>query len=138
MIRVARLAALTALAVVAFWLFVRDRADHAAGQKLYVEHCASCHGETLQGQPDWQTPKENGRLPAPPHDATGHTWHHSDAELFGITKYGMSAIVPGHESDMPGFGLVLTDEQIGAILSFIKNTWPKTESEYQKIRTRSR
>ncbi|WP_347335102.1 c-type cytochrome [Afipia birgiae] len=98
----------------AFWLFVRDRADHGAGRKLYVEHCASCHGETLQGQPDWQTPKENGRLPAPPHDATGHTWHHSDAKLFGITKYGMSAVVPGHESDMPGFGPILTDEQIGA------------------------
>jgi mono/diheme cytochrome c family protein len=75
----------------------------AIGRQLYAEHCASCHGAALQGQPDWQNRLPNGRMPAPPHDSTGHTWHHSDAQLLTIVKEGVSAIVPGYESDMPGF-----------------------------------
>lgn len=137
MVRFVGLTALATVAVASFWYVGRDRGEQVAGRNLYAEHCASCHGGQLQGQPDWQTPKENGRLPAPPHDATGHSWHHSDAELFRITKYGMSAVVPGHESDMPGFGSRLTDDQIQSIISFVKSTWPKKESEYQRSRTRS-
>ena len=91
---------------------------------LYAQHCASCHGEHLEGQPNWRARRPNGRLPAPPHDATGHTWHHSDAELLAITKNGASGMVPGYESDMPAFKDVLSDRQIAAILAYIKSTWP--------------
>jgi hypothetical protein len=45
-------------------------------------------GANLEGQPNWKERQANGRLPAPPHDASGHTWHHPDAQLFGITKQG--------------------------------------------------
>ena len=108
----------------------------AAGRGVYREHCASCHGANLQGQPDWQSPLPSGRLPAPPHDASGHTWHHSDRILFDITKYGTSAVVGrGYESDMPGFGPVLTDEQIRAVLAFVKSTWPERERRYQQEMT---
>ncbi|MGR3200120.1 MAG: c-type cytochrome, partial [Paracoccus sp. (in: a-proteobacteria)] len=48
----------------------QDQAVIALGQRLYAENCASCHGADLEGQPDWQTPLENGRYPAPPHDET--------------------------------------------------------------------
>src|SRR5829696_4580356 len=65
------------------------------GGKLYGDRCASCHGANLQGEPDWQSPKPNGRMPAPPHDTSGHTWHHTDQELYRITKFGMSAVDPG-------------------------------------------
>jgi mono/diheme cytochrome c family protein len=106
------------------------------GRELYAGHCASCHGAQLQGQPDWQTPKPSGRLPAPPHDRTGHTWHHSDTELIRITKDGMSAIVPGHVSDMPAFSRVLSDEDILVVLAFIKSTWPRAERDYQEMRSR--
>ncbi|NDC15194.1 MAG: hypothetical protein EBZ76_08475, partial [Synechococcaceae bacterium WB9_2_170] len=27
------------------------------GRTVYQAHCASCHGEKLQGQPDWQKPR---------------------------------------------------------------------------------
>ncbi len=87
--------------------------------QLYGAYWASCHGADLQGTPDWQSPKPDGLMPAPPHDASGHTWHHSDEELFRITKLGMSAVVPNYESAMLSFGNVLSDQEIEAILTFI-------------------
>jgi len=108
------------------------KADLQFGKELYDDNCASCHGAELEGQPDWQRRLENGRMPAPPHDETGHTWHHSDRVLFEITKGGVGAIVPGYESDMPAFVEVLTDEEIRAVLAFIKSTWPERQSAFQE------
>src|SRR5262245_18089485 len=52
-----------------------------AGQAVYAQFCASCHGSNLEGKPDWKVPLANGSLPPPPHDSTGHTWHHPDELL---------------------------------------------------------
>lgn len=102
------------------------------GRQVYAAHCASCHGATLEGQPDWKRRLPSGRMPAPPHDASGHTWHHPDGVLFRITKEGPAAVVGGgYESDMPGFGDVLSDGEIHAVLEFIKSTWPERERQYQ-------
>lgn len=96
------------------------------GAGIYAAECAVCHGADLEGQPRWQVRLPNGRLPAPPHDETGHTWHHPDAMLFAITKHGTEAVVGGdYESDMIGFGDRLSDEEIVAVLSYIKSTWPE-------------
>ena len=102
-----------------------DNSLVAEGRKIYRDHCASCHGAKLEGQPDWRVRKADGKLPAPPHDETGHTWHHPDDQLFRLTKDGVKPpLVPeGYQSDMPGFGEVLTDDQIRAALAFIKSTW---------------
>ena len=103
------------------------------GRQIYADQCASCHGAQLEGQPDWKTPLPSGRLPAPPHDAGGHTWHHPDDILFRIVKEGTAAIVGGgYESDMPGFADVLGDAEIRAVLAYIKSTWPERERGYQK------
>lgn len=96
----------------------------ALGSAVNIARCASCHGMELEGQADWRERRADGRLPAPPHDASGHTWHHSDQQLFTITKRGVRAIVPGYQSDMPAFEEVLTDREIWAVLAYIKNTWP--------------
>ncbi|TCZ61044.1 c-type cytochrome [Roseicella aquatilis] len=96
----------------------------ARGRHLYAQYCASCHGTELEGQPNWRQRRPDGRLPAPPHDATGHTWHHSDAQLFELTKRGPAGLVPGYASDMPAFSDVLDDDEIHAVLLFIKSTWP--------------
>jgi mono/diheme cytochrome c family protein len=83
----------------------------ALGRSVYVEHCAACHGARLEGQANWPSRKPDGRMPAPPHDASGHTRHHPDEVLFGITKEGLAPFAPpGYQSDMPGFAGTLRDE----------------------------
>ena len=96
----------------------------ARGTAVYAQHCGSCHGAKLEGQPDWRKRLPNGRLAAPPHDATGHTWHHSDKQLFDMTKNGTVGMVPGYETDMPAYKDILGDADIRAVLSFIESTWP--------------
>lgn len=102
-----------------------DPALVALGADVYAEHCASCHGAELEGESDWQRFLPDGGLPAPPHDASGHTWHHPDVLLFGITKFGGQALAPaGFKSNMPAFGERLDDREIWAVLAFIKSRWP--------------
>ena len=115
---------------------VSAESDLRMGERLYQENCASCHGANLEGQPDWRSRLPNGRLPAPPHDASGHTWHRTDRILTDIVKRGTAAIVGnGYESDMPGFGEVLTDEEITEIIDYIKSTWPDRIRASQESRT---
>lgn len=115
---------------------VSAQSDLLQGERLYQENCASCHGTNLQGQPDWRSRLPNGRLPAPPHDASGHTWHHTDRVLVDIVKRGTAAIVGnGYESDMPGFEELLTNEEITAIIDFIKSTWPERIRASQESRS---
>lgn len=106
------------------------------GEALYAEHCAACHGADLEGAPDWKSRLPSGRLPAPPHDATGHTWHHGDALLLRIVKEGTAAVIGnGYESDMPGFEGVLDDGEIRDVLAYIKSTWPERERRNQERAT---
>src|SRR6266571_488592 len=112
---------------------VRDPAQVSRGRVVYEQRCAACHGQRLEGQANWRARLPNGRLLAPPHDDTGHTWHHPDEVLFAIVKNGL---VPpyapaGYESDMPAFGPVLADEDIRAVLAYIENHW---SGEVAKIR----
>ncbi|MFQ8433757.1 c-type cytochrome [Amaricoccus sp. W119] len=102
------------------------------GAAVYAEACASCHGANLEGRLDWQSRLPTGRMPAPPHDATGHTWHHGDGILFRLVKEGVAEVVGGtYESDMPAFAGVLSDDDIRAVLAFIKSTWPDRARAYQ-------
>jgi mono/diheme cytochrome c family protein len=111
-----------------------DARQVTAGQKIYANHCMSCHGEHLQGQPDWRMRKPDGKLPAPPHDATGHTWHHPDSVLFDLTKFGLvPPLAPsGYASDMPAFSGQLSDADIWAVLAYIKSAWPPDIRERQR------
>ena len=98
----------------------------AEGRAVYDGFCAACHGANLEGEADWRSPGPDGRAKAPPHDASGHTWHHPSAQLFAITKFGTAALVGnGYESNMIGFGDVLSDDEILAVLAYIKSTWPE-------------
>jgi len=104
-----------------------DPAIVALGANVYEANCASCHGADLKGQANWRSPGEDGWLLAPPHDETGHTWHHDGDTLFQLTKYGVSALIndPNLASNMPIYDRVLSDEEIIAVLSYIKSTWPE-------------
>lgn len=102
-----------------------DPALVALGRDVYAAQCASCHGDRLQGQPNWRQPGADGRLQAPPHDATGHTWHHDDDTLLAIVRVGTRAFT-GRDlpTDMGGFADRLSEREIAASIAFIKSTWP--------------
>ena len=99
--------------------------DLTRGEENYQLQCASCHGVNLEGQPNWRDFKEDGSLPAPPHDETGHTWHHTDYHLFMLTKYGIEEFLNmDYPNNMPAYNNLLTNDQIIAVLSYIKSQWP--------------
>lgn len=103
-----------------------DAAVTALGQKVYAAQCAACHGARLEGQSNWRDRGPDGQLPAPPHDASGHTWHHPDELLFRITKHGVAkaANLKDYQSAMPAYDGLLSDAEIVAALSWIKAQWP--------------
>lgn len=113
--------------------------DIAQGEDLYGEYCASCHGVDLEGQPTWRSPGPDGVLPAPPHDETGHTWHHPDSVLFEYTKLGGKAALARQDvefnSGMPGFGDQLSDTEIWSIITYIRSTWPERQRAIQAERS---
>ncbi|WP_146589405.1 c-type cytochrome [Puniceibacterium confluentis] len=110
------------------------------GARLYAQTCAVCHGADLEGQADWRSPGPGGVLPAPPHDETGHTWHHDTQLLLDYTQMGGQAAlaargVTGVTSGMPAFGEVLSTEDILDVLAFIRSTWPAEAQQVQAQRT---
>lgn len=116
-----------------------DSAVIAAGKSVYDENCASCHGKNREGQANWQQRASDGYLPAPPHDASGHTWHHPDAYLFAITKYGIEQMIGRkYPNNMPVYQGKLTDDEIIAVLSYIKSTWSKRiQRQHDQINERA-
>ena len=115
-------------------------ANVVKGASLYAAHCASCHGINLEGEPNWQSPHADGRMKAPPHDDTGHTWHHDDHMLYEYTRIGGQALmkqagIDNFKSGMPAFGDVLSDAQIVQVFDFIKSRWSKKNRRFQRERS---
>ena len=97
----------------------------ALGQQVYEAQCAGCHGPNLEGETDWNLPSPDGLIKAPPHDETGHTWHHDNAYLIeSIVKGGARLRADAGVSAMPVYENILSKEEIGAVLSYIQSTWP--------------
>ncbi len=110
--------------------------DIQHGRDLYAIQCAACHGANLEGQPDWQVVGDDGILPAPPHDRTGHTWHHDNQLLFDYTFLGGQAALEARgitdfNSGMMGVQDVLTEDDVWDILAFIWSTWPQEVQDIQ-------
>ena len=111
-----------------------DAEEIAVGKRIYEEHCAACHGFALEGQPDWKTQNEDGTFKAPPHNADGHTWHHADTQLMESIKLGgtrLEGMNVGGTSPMPAYTDVLSDEEITAVLTYIKSIWPEDIRQLQ-------
>lgn len=103
----------------------------AEGAHLYAKYCAACHGANLEGQPDWKIRLPNGRLPAPPHDDSGHTWHHGDVYLYRVLFEGGNGLQTAAQTGMPGFASVIDGREALAIISFIKSRWSLENQLYQ-------
>jgi len=98
------------------------------GAELYAQYCAECHGANLEGALDWKRPLADGSYPPPPHDDSGHTWHHPDELLLKIIAQGGN---PAGNSKMPAFGDDLTQDEIASVLDFIKSRWGTEARQFQ-------
>ena len=91
-----------------------------AGNIIYTENCAACHGAGLQGAPDWETPHEDGSYPPPPLNSAAHAWQHSDSSLIRTVTNGRGV---GKTNSMPAFGEQLSQDQVLEVIEYIKSTW---------------
>jgi mono/diheme cytochrome c family protein len=96
----------------------------ARGKIIYESYCVSCHQVNLIGAENWKGVDEDGHRKAPPLNGTGHTWHHDDATLHNIIKYGLVKLVKNYEGKMLGYEDNLKDKDIDSVLSYIKSFWP--------------
>lgn len=118
--------ALFALALLVGYRVLESRSESSApvvsqevldeGEALYRTSCATCHGDEGEGfaQPS---------IPAPPLDGSAHSWHHSDEQIIGLIRSGGSM--------MPAVGSTWSDDQIEAVLAYVKNDWDPWQREAQ-------
>ena len=95
----------------------------ARGKIVYESNCMSCHQVNLIGAENWEGLDEDGHRKAPPLNGMGHTWHHDDATLHNIIKYGLAKLVKNYDGKMIAFGDKINDKQINSVLSYIKSHW---------------
>jgi mono/diheme cytochrome c family protein len=113
-----------------------DAAQVQTGRVIYQAHCAACHGANGQGALNWATPGPDGLFPPPPHDDSGHTWHHSDRVLYESISHGMSdPLRPGSPQRMPAFGNKLSDGDIRAVIEYFKSLWSMEHRQWQRQQT---
>ena len=96
-----------------------DSATLAHGFEHFHGMCVECHGAPGFDRGD----SGQGMNPTPPRlEEDAHEW--TDEALFWITKHGIRL------AGMPAFGPTHTDEEIAAIVGFIRVMETMTEEEY--------
>ena len=103
----------------------------ARGKIIYQNNCISCHQVNLVGVENWKDLDEDGHRKSPPLNGTGHTWHHDDATLHNIIKYGLVKLVKNYQGKMLGFKDKLKDKDIDSVLAYIKSFWPDDMYQHQ-------
>ena len=97
--------------------------DH--GFEHFHRMCVECHGAPGFDRGD----DGRGLNPTPPRlEEEAHEW--TDAQLFWITREGIRL------AGMPAFGPTHSDEEIAAVVAFIRTMETMTEEEYaERVRT---
>lgn len=116
-----------------------DPGTVGAGRAVYNQYCASCHGPNGEGAQEWQKQNERGELPAPAHDATGHTWRHADGELYEMISKGWRD--PFNRTDvltMPAFEGTLSPQEIAAAITYLKTLWSPDQRQFQSEENQAR
>jgi len=103
----------------------------ARGKTIYQNNCISCHQANLVGVENWKELDQDGHRKSPPLNGTGHTWHHDDATLHNIIKYGLVKLVKNYQGKMLGFEDKLKDKDIDSVLTYIKSFWPDDMYQHQ-------
>ena len=91
-----------------------DESSVGEGRKIYLRHCASCHGPSGKG--DGSMALAGGT----PSNLTDEIWDHgsSDGEIFVVIREGSS-------SDMEAYKDKLTEKQIWQLVNYIRSLAPK-------------
>ena len=98
----------------------------SAGEPLYRQNCAVCHGANGEATPDWKQRDANGNYPPPPLNGTAHTWHHDMDVLRRTIREGGQKL----GGVMPGFEGRLDAGQVDSIIAFFQSQW--TDEIYQR------
>jgi len=96
-----------------------NQAQLSMGKRVYDAHCKKCHGASGEGARNWQIQGPDGKYPAPPLNGSGHTWHHTTPVLVSVIKDGS----PGGMGNMPGLKDKLSDQEVTAVIEWIKSLW---------------
>ena len=107
--------------IVALWAvllstaLVAYAADAEQGKKLYGQFCASCHGQSGQGD----GPAAAALNPKPrDHTDKEYMSKMSDDEMLKVIKNGGASV--GKSPLMPPWGASLKDEQIQDIIAYVR------------------
>lgn len=95
---------------------VSSAAATVAGGRLYERHCASCHGEQGRGVNEAYPPLAGNRAVL-----MAQTGNLVRTVLEG--GYGPSTLDNPRPHGMPPFRLVLRDDEVAAVLSYVRNAW---------------
>ncbi|MEW6206743.1 MAG: c-type cytochrome [Acidobacteriota bacterium] len=95
-----------------------DAASIEEGRKIYLRHCASCHGPQAKG--DGGMALAGGT----PSNLVDEVWDHgsSDGEIFVVIRDGTSA-------DMESYKDRLTEKQMWHVINFLRSLGPKQPSK---------
>lgn len=97
-----------------------------AGEKLYEQHCAACHGEQGQGVPGAYPPLAGNRAVT-----MAHTQNLLQVMLHG--GFGPATAERPRPYGMPPFTLTLNDTEIAAVISYIRNAWGNRAPEVSPL-----
>ena len=97
-----------------------------AGQKVYEQHCADCHGERGEGTEGAFPPLAGNRAV---------TLSHTENLLQNVLYGGFGPTTAGHPRPygMPPFTLALTDAEIAAVLTYIRTSWGNRATEVSPL-----
>ncbi len=109
-----------------------DSEQITQGRVYYEETCAKCHGISGEGMfPEAPLePDASGRYGAPPHNSTGHTWHHTDELLLRYVLEGGFADLSNFYP-MPRWDDLYDREKAALIIAYIKTMWTDEQRIYQ-------
>jgi len=103
---------------------IRSGSVAAAGNRLYAEYCASCHGVDGVGETPGtaNAPTDRSRL-APALDFSAHAWHHGDEQLIETILEGTVA----RGGRMPAWKGLLSRENSRELVVYMKTLWRARE-----------
>merc|ERR1711879_664018 len=89
------------------------------GKEVFLNNCASCHGQKAEKTVEWRKTLPDGLYPPPPLNDKAHAWHHPKWQLMQIINDGGAP----YKGKMPPFRDVLKEEEKEAAIAYFQTFW---------------